>query len=486
MSIESARQSKSAPNGATRVHMRVNAGTSFAGEHEDTAPRENLDLPRPPDRYFPRATAMDRRLNPRARDPFTNDRVERRPEKEIGMLDAYLYLGRRSPFGRYGGALAGVRPDDLLGSVIKAIVDEAPFDPEDIDDVIVGCGNQAGEDARCVARHALLAAGLPESVPGQVLQRNCASGLSAVISAAHAVTVGEGDLFVASGVESMSRAPFVVGKHERPFERSFQVHDSTIGSRFPNRKIAEAYGDWTMPQTADNLARDYQVTREASDEFALASQGKYQAGRRAGFFDDELTAITVPGGRKRPDVVVDVDEHPRADTTLEALARLKTIHPDGVTTAGNASGVNDGAAAMYIGSRSAGEKAGLEPIARILSSASAGVPPRIMGIGPVPASRKALERAGLILEDMDVIEINEAFAAQVLSCLKGLGLAGDDSRVNQNGGAIALGHPLGASGPRIFLAAARQLRRAGGRYALATLCVGVGQGTAVVLERVAH
>lgn len=402
------------------------------------------------------------------------------------MLDAYLYLGRRSPFGRYGGALAGVRPDDLLGSVIGAIVDEAPFNPEDVDDVIVGCGNQGGEDARCVARHALLVAGLPESVPGQVVQRNCASGLSAVISAAHAVTAGEGELFVAGGVESMSRAPFVVGKHEKPFERGFEVYDSTIGSRFPNGKITAAYGDWAMPRTADNLARDYRITREASDEFALASQEKYQAAKGAGFFDGELAAIPVPGGRKRPGRTVDADEHPRAGTTLEALAGLKAINPDGVTTAGNASGVNDGAVAMYIGSRSAGEKAGIEPIARILASASAGVPPRIMGIGPVPASRKALERAGLALDDMDVIEINEAFAAQVLSCLKGLGLSGDDRRVNRNGGAIAVGHPLGASGPRIFLTAARQLRRTGGRYALATLCVGVGQGTAVVLERVAH
>ncbi|MFT5172161.1 MAG: acetyl-CoA C-acetyltransferase [Gammaproteobacteria bacterium] len=403
--------------------------------------------------------------------------------KESNMLDAYLYLGKRSPFGRYGGALSSVRPDDLLGSVIRAVVDEGPFRAEDIDDVIIGCGNQGGEDARCVARHALLSGGLPESVPGQVLQRNCASGLSAIIAAAHAVTVGEGELFIAGGVESMSRAPFVVGKHEKPFERGFEVYDSTIGSRFPNKKITAEYGDWPMPQTADNLAQDYQISREASDAFALASQQKYQAGKDAGFFAGEIAAITVPGGRKQPDVIVDTDEHPRADTTIEVLTKLKAIHADGVTTAGNASGVNDGAVAMFIGSRAAGEKAGLKPMARILSSASAGVPPRIMGIGPVPASQKALERAGLTMNDIDVIEINEAFAAQVLSCLKGLGQPGEDARVNQNGGAIALGHPLGASGPRIFLTAARQLQRTGGKYALATLCVGVGQGTAVVLER---
>ena len=400
------------------------------------------------------------------------------------MLDAYLYIGMRSPFGRYGGAISSVRPDDLLGSVIKAVVDEGPFKAEDIDDVIVGCGNQGGEDARCVARHAVLAAGLPETIPGQVLQRNCASGLSAIVSAAHAVTVGEGDLFIAGGVESMSRAPFVVGKNEKPFARNFEVYDSTIGSRFPNKKIKEEYGDWAMPQTADNLAQDYQITREEADIFALNSQNKYQAGKKAGFFDGEITAIKVSGGRKNPDIVVDADEHPRVGTTIEGLTKLRPLNPDGVTTAGNASGVNDGAVAMYIGSREAGEKVGLKPVAKILSSASAGVPPRIMGIGPVPSSQKALERAGLSIDDMDVIEINEAFSAQVLSCLKGLGQSFDDSRVNMNGGAIALGHPLGASGPRIFLTAARQLENSGGRYALATLCVGVGQGTAVVMERV--
>jgi acetyl-CoA C-acetyltransferase len=325
---------------------------------------------------------------------------------------------------------------------------------------------------------------VPESVPGQVLQRNCASGLSAVVAAAHSVTVGEGDLFVAGGVESMSRAPFVMGKAESGFSRNLQVFDSTIGSRFPNAKIEEEFGDWAMPMTADNVAQDFQITREQADVFALASQMKYKAANEAGFFDGEITPVIFDGGRKVGEVTVASDEHPRPQATMEALAKLRPLFKDGVTTAGNASGVNDGAVAMYIGSRDVGEKAGIAPKVRILATASAGVPPRIMGIGPVPASKKALERAGLSIEDMDVIEINEAFASQVLGCLKGLGIAEDDSRINMNGGAIALGHPLGASGPRIFLTAARQLERTGGRYALATLCVGVGQGTAVVMERV--
>ena len=401
------------------------------------------------------------------------------------MLDAYLYEGKRSPFGRYGGELSGVRPDDLLGQVIAKLVADGPFTAEQIDDVIIGCGNQGGEDARCVARHALLVAGLPETVSGQVIQRNCASGLSAIVSAAHAVSAGEGDVFIAGGVESMSRAPFVMGKAGEAFQRKVEIFDSTIGSRFPNPKITEQYGDWQMPQTADNLAQDYQITRESSDVFALASQEKYQKAKADGFFDGEIVSVGVPGGRKQPDIQIAEDEHPRPETTMDVLAKLRPLYKDGVTTAGNASGVNDGAVAMYIGSRAAGEKAGLKPMARIIASASAGVPPRIMGIGPVPATQKALARAGLEIGDLDVMEFNEAFAAQVLACLKGLGVDERDSRVNMNGGAIALGHPLGASGPRIFLTAARQLQRTGGRYALATLCVGVGQGTAVILERVA-
>jgi len=399
------------------------------------------------------------------------------------MLDAYIYDGKRTPFGRHAGALAKVRPDDLLASVIKKVVESNPIDPAAIDDVYVGCGNQGGEDARCVARHSLLLAGLPESVPGMVFQRNCASGLSAITSAAQAITVGEADMIVAGGVESMSRAPFVVGKSEAAFAREFKVFDSTIGDRFPNPKIHKQFGAHSMPETADNLASDFQITREQADTFALASQSKYKAGKEAGFFDGEIVPVTYSGGRKAGDVTVAEDEHPRPETTMEQLAKLRALFADGVTTAGNASGVNDGAVALIIGNRDLGEKTGMKPIARILSSAAAGVPPRIMGYGPVPSSEKALARAGLTHKDMDVIEINEAFATQVLACLKGMNIAFDDSRVNMNGGAIALGHPLGASGPRIALTAARQLQRTGGKYALVSLCVGIGQGAAMVIER---
>jgi len=399
------------------------------------------------------------------------------------MLDAYIYDGKRTPFGRHAGSLAKVRPDDLLASVIKTVVESNPVDPEAIDDVYVGCGNQGGEDARCVARHSLLLAGLPESVPGMVFQRNCASGLSAVTSAAQAITVGEADMIVAGGVESMSRAPFVVGKSEAAFGRDFKVFDSTIGDRFPNPKIHKQFGADSMPQTADNLASDFQITREEADTFACASQNKYEAAKKDGFFDGEIDPVTYNGGRKVGDVTVSEDEHPRAGTTMETLAKLRVLFDGGVTTAGNASGVNDGAVAMIIGSKAFGEKTGMKPIARILSSGSAGVPPRIMGYGPVPSSEKALARAGLTHKDMDVIEINEAFATQVLACLKGMNIAYDDSRVNMNGGAIALGHPLGASGPRIALTAARQLQRTGGKYGLVSLCVGIGQGAAMVIER---
>jgi 3-oxoadipyl-CoA thiolase len=399
------------------------------------------------------------------------------------MLDAYLYAGKRTPFGRHAGSLAKVRPDDMLASAIKSVVENNPINAEEIEDVYVGCGNQGGEDARCVARHALLLAGLPESVPGMVFQRNCASGLSAISSAAQAITVGEADMIVAGGVESMSRAPFVVGKSENAFGRDFKVFDSTIGDRFPNPRIHKEFGADSMPQTADNLASDFQITREEADTFALGSQMKYQAGKESGFFDDEIDPVTYNGGRKVGDVTVSDDEHPRAQTTMESLAKLRVLFEDGVTTAGNASGVNDGAVAVIIGSKELGERTGMKPIAKILSTAAAGVPPRIMGFGPVPATEKALARAGLTHKDLDVIEINEAFASQVLACLKGMGLPYDDSRVNMNGGAIALGHPLGASGPRIALTAARQLQRTGGKYALATLCVGLGQGAAMIMER---
>ena len=399
------------------------------------------------------------------------------------MLDAYIYDGKRTPFGRYGGSLSSVRPDDLLGSVIKTIVRDNPVNADEIDDVYIGCGNQGGEDARCVARHAALSAGLPITTPGVVFQRNCASGLTAISTAAQSVTVGEGDLFIAGGVESMSRAPFVFGKADNAFSRQMNIFDSTIGSRFPNKKIVDQYGDDPMPQTADNLAEEFQITRDEADIFALSSQNNYEAAEKDGFFSDEIDPVTFDGGRKVGDVTVSDDEHPRRGSTIEGLAKLRELNAGGVTTAGNASGVNDGAVAMIVGSRKLGEKSGMKPIARIIASASAGVEPRIMGFGPVPASQKALERAGLGLKDMDIIEINEAFAAQVLACLRGFNVPLDDKRVNPNGGAIALGHPLGASGPRIALTAARELQRQGGKYALVSLCVGVGQGAAMIMER---
>jgi acetyl-CoA C-acetyltransferase len=400
------------------------------------------------------------------------------------MLDAYIYDGTRTPIGRYGGKLAPVRPDDMLGSVLRALVDKNPFKAEHIEDMVIGCANQGGEDSRCIARHAGLLAGLPIELGGSVVQRNCASGLNAIVNAAHAITAGEGDLFLVGGVESMSRAPFVMAKSESPFSRDMRVFDSTIGSRFPNPRIIKEFGDDTMPQTADNLAKDFSISREAADKFAYASQQKYATAKGEGFFAGEITPVSLEKGRKAPPEIVGEDEHPRPQTDMAALAKLRTLFDGGVTTAGNASGVNDGAAALFIGNLDAGERAGKKPIARVLATGAAGVPPRIMGFGPVPASKKALARAGLSIKDMDVIEINEAFAAQVLACLKGLEVDLEDSRVNPNGGAIALGHPLGCSGARIALTAARQLQRTGGRYALVSLCIGVGQGMAVVLERV--
>ena len=399
------------------------------------------------------------------------------------MLDGYIYNALRTPFGRHAGALARMRPDDMLAAVISEVVRQSPFDPDKIEDVVVGCANQAGEDSRCVGRHAGLLAGLPIEVAGSVLQRNCGSGLNAIVMAAQAVTCGEGEIMVAGGVESMSRAPFVMNKAESPFSRDGRVYDSTIGARFPNPKVEGRYGADTMPETADNLARDYQITREQADVFAAGSQSKYAAAKADGFYADEIIAVEVPGGRAGP-VSVAEDEHPRPQTDMAALTKLRPLFKDGITTAGNASGINDGAVAMIVASRKAGDAAHAQPIARILSSAVAGVEPRIMGFGPVPAAKKALERAGLTLKDIDVMEINEAFAAQVLACLRGLEVDFTDSRVNPNGGAIAIGHPLGASGPRIALTAARQLQRTGGRYALVAMCVGVGQGIAAVIERV--
>ena len=400
------------------------------------------------------------------------------------MLNAYIYNGVRTPFGRNAGALSKVRPDDMMGVVIKEVVDHSAFDAADIDDVNIGCGNQAGEDSRCVARHAALLAGLPIEIPGSVVQRNCGSGMNAIMSAAHAVTCGEGDLFVAGGVESMTRAPFVVGKAETAFAKSFPSFESSLGARFPNPKIENEFGADTMPETADNLAREFQLSREEVDNFAAGSQSRYAAAKAEGFYDEELMTITVPSGRKKPDVDVSEDEHPRPGTNVETLSGMRTLFADGVTTAGNASGINDGAAAVIVASLEKGEQAGAQPMARILSTGVAGVEPRIMGYGPVPAAQKALDRAGLTLADMDVVEINEAFAAQVLACMKGLDMAFDDSRINPNGGAIAIGHPLGASGTRIALTATRQLHRTGGRYALISMCIGIGQGIAMVLERV--
>ena len=401
------------------------------------------------------------------------------------MLEAYIYDGLRSPFGRQDGALGRVRPDDMLGDVIKAMVGRSGFAPTSIDDVSVGCAGQAGEDSRNVARHALLRAGLPIEVPGNTVNRLCGSGMNSIIQAAHAITCGEAGVVVSGGVESMTRAPFVVGRTEGPFPKSMQWFNSSLGARFPNPQIESTFGADTMPATADNLARDFQLKREDCDVFALGSQTKYATAKKAGFFKDEILGIAVPAAKKgAPDTVVAEDEHPRPDTTMEGLAKLRPIFKDGVTTAGNASGINDGAAALLIASRDCGGKAGAKPRARILATAVAGVAPRIMGFGPVPAAKKALERAGLDLKDMDVIEINEAFAAQVLGCCKGLNLAFDDKRINPNGGAIALGHPLGASGSRLTLTALRQLERQNGRYALVSMCIGVGQGIAMVIERV--
>ncbi|UCL89908.1 3-oxoadipyl-CoA thiolase [Pseudomonas sp. HS-18] len=399
------------------------------------------------------------------------------------MLNAYIYAGLRTPFGRHGGALAPVRPDDLIAQVIRELLASAKVPGEAIEDVILGNTNQAGEDSRNIARHAALLAGLPVTVPGQTVNRLCASGLAAVIDAARAVTCGEGALFVAGGVESMSRAPFVMAKAEAAYSRDLTVFDSTIGARFPNPKIVAGFGNDSMPETGDNVAREFGISREQADRFAARSQANFEAARQAGFFAGEILPVSVPTGRKTPPNVVEQDEHPRPSSDESALARLKPLSEGGVVTAGNASGVNDGAAALLIGSAEAGERHGLKPLARILSAAAVGVEPRIMGVGPVEAINKALARANLTLDDMDIIEINEAFASQVLGCLHGLGVDFDDVRVNPNGGAIAVGHPLGASGARLALSVARQLQRSGQRYAVISLCIGVGQGLAMVIER---
>jgi acetyl-CoA C-acetyltransferase len=401
------------------------------------------------------------------------------------MLDAYIYDGIRSPIGRHAGKLAPVRPDDLAGEVIAEVVKRNGVKPEDISDVVLGCVTQAGEDCRNVARFAALMAGLPPTTPAVTVNRLCASGLQAVTDAARAITAGEGELYIAGGVESMSRAPYVFAKSETPYGRDVKLYDTTIGSRFTNPRFRKMYGDHQMPETGDNVARDFGVTREQADEFALASQKKYARAESEGFYKGEIMAIALPQKKKdAPPVMVETDEHPRRDSSMEALAKLKPLYEGGVVTAGNASGVNDGAAALIVASRTWGEKNGRKPIAKILSAASAAVEPRIMGVGPAYAIPKALERAGKSLKDMDLIEINEAFASQVLACLKLMNVDFKDPRVNPNGGAIAIGHPLGCSGARLALTVARELQQSGRDYAAVSLCIGVGQGLAVILERV--
>jgi len=397
------------------------------------------------------------------------------------MLDAYIYDGLRTPIGRHAGKLAPLRPDDLAAEVIREVVSRNKVDAAEISDVVLGCVNQAGEDSRNVARFAALLSGLPATTPGVTVNRLCASGLQAVVDAARAVSCGEGDLYLAGGVESMSRAPYVMSKSDAPYSREVKMFDTTIGSRFPNPRVVKQYGNHAMPETGDNVAKDFGVSREQADEFALASQQKYATAEKEGFYKGEIHAITIPS-RKEP-VTVTADEHPRRDATMEALAKLKPLFEGGVVTAGNASGVNDGAAALLVGSRSWGERKGKKPIARILAAASAGVEPRIMGVGPAYAIPKALERAKLQLKDMDIIEINEAFASQVLGCLALMKVEFKDPRVNPNGGAIAIGHPLGASGARLALTVARELQQSGGKYAAVSLCIGVGQGLAIILER---
>ncbi|WP_417211399.1 3-oxoadipyl-CoA thiolase [Antarctobacter sp.] len=400
-------------------------------------------------------------------------------------MDAFICDGVRTPIGRYGGALSSVRADDLAALPIAALMARHPsLDWSRVDEVIYGSANQAGEDNRNVARMAALLAGLPEDVPGTTVNRLCASGMDAVGFAARGIKAGDYDLCIAGGVESMSRAPFVMPKATSAFTRSNAVYDTTIGWRFVNPKMKAMYGTDSMPETADNVAADYGVSRADQDAFAARSQARWAAAQEAGLFGDEIVPVEVPQ-RKGDPVVVDTDEHPRPGTSAEKLGQLKGVNgPDLSVTAGNASGVNDGAAALLLASEAASSAQGLTPMARVLGMASAGVAPRVMGIGPVPASRKVLDRLGLTIDQMDVIELNEAFAAQGLATLRELGVADDDPRVNPLGGAIALGHPLGMSGARLVLTAAHQLRRSGGRYALCTMCVGVGQGAAIVLERV--
>jgi 3-oxoadipyl-CoA thiolase len=402
----------------------------------------------------------------------------------MNITEAFICDAVRTPFGRYGGALSAIRTDDLGALPISALMVRNPkVDWAAVADVIYGCANQAGEDNRNVARMSLLLAGLPTEVPGATVNRLCGSGMDAIGTAARAIKSGEAQLMIAGGVESMSRAPFVMPKAESAFSRSNAVYDTTLGWRFVNKLMKERYGVDSMPETAENVATDFGIGREAQDRMALASQLKAVAAQKAGFFDAEIVPVTI-AQKKGEALVVSKDEHPR-ETSLEALAKLKgVVRADGSVTAGNASGINDGACALLLASERAAAQHGLVPRARIVGMATAGVPPRIMGMGPAPATKKVLALTGLALAQIDVIELNEAFAAQGLAVLRDLGLQDDDPRVNPNGGAIALGHPLGASGARLVTTAANQLQRSGGRYALCTMCIGVGQGIAVVIERV--
>lgn len=400
-------------------------------------------------------------------------------------MQAFICDAIRTPIGRYGGALAGVRADDLGAIPLKALMERNPqVDWTAVDDIIYGNANQAGEDNRNVARMSGLLAGLPIEVPGTTVNRLCGSGMDAVGLAARSIKSGETTLMIAGGVESMSRAPFVMGKAESAFSRQAAIFDTTIGWRFINPMMKKLYETHSMPQTADNVAADFNISRADQDAFALRSQQRWAAAHAAGRFADELVPVVIPQKKGDPKVV-DTDEHPRPETTLEMLAKLKGVNgPELTVTAGNASGVNDGACALLLASEAAAGQYGLRPLARVVGMATAGVPPRIMGIGPAPAARKVLAQTGLTLADMDVIELNEAFAAQGLAVMRDLGLADDDARVNPNGGAIAMGHPLGMSGARLVTTAAYELKRRGGRYALCTMCIGVGQGIAMVIERV--
>ncbi len=401
------------------------------------------------------------------------------------MREAFICDAVRTPVGRYGGALAQVRADDLAAEPLKALMARNPgVDWSAVDDLIYGCANQAGEDNRNVGRMAVLLAGMPIGVPGTTVNRLCGSGMDAVGMAARAIKAGDCDFVIAGGVESMSRAPFVMPKAETAFSRSNAVYDTTIGWRFPNPAMKKIYGTHSMPETADNVAADYNISRADQDAFALRSQQRWAAAQAAGVFKDEIVPLVIPQKKGDP-LVIDTDEHPRPGTTLEQLAKLRGVNgPDLTVTAGNASGVNDGAAALAVLSAEAAKAQGLTPKARIVAMAAAGVEPRVMGVGPAPAVRKVLARAGMTLDQMDVIELNEAFAAQALAVLRDLGLPDDAAHVNANGGAIAMGHPLGMSGARLITTAMYQLHRTGGRYALCTMCIGVGQGIAIIIERV--